>query len=631
MAGFTRFCVYRRTLHRTFSDTGSAGTAELDGNITFSADIPAGARDACVDILSDDDGRRFSLPLDGGSVTVPARDLCGGDGLFFYKFVFSAPSGKYQICVGKDGISDTIVDFSDDFSFAYQLTVYRRRKTLPKKMYGGIMYQIFPDRFFRGGNEPCRADAVIDPDWMRGTPPYFRAGDKDFKNNVFFGGDLAGIEKKLDYLSSLGVTCLYLNPIFEAFSNHKYDTGCYDRIDGMFGGEEAFASLLSSAKKHGMEIILDGVFNHTGDDSVYFNRYGKYGEGGAYRDKNSPYYKWYNFYDYPKKYESWWGIDCLPRVRCDEPSYRGYLFGGDGVIRKRIREGVLGFRLDVADELTDDFIRELKQTALSEREDCCIIGEVWEDASTKTAYGVRRKYLRGEELDSVMNYPVRNAVTAYLRDGDAIGFLRTVTSIFDNYPPEVCACLMNMTGTHDTERLITALAGKSPEGMTQDEKAAEVLSAEEYRRGTELLTAAYFILSVLPGLPCIYYGDEIGMQGYGDPFCRRPFRWGEEDSDVLGFFRKVGKIRTENKDLFTGDFRIVYVDCDILCIERKTEGKYLCAVVNRSGDDYVFSSETVSLDAMTGVRGREHIIPKKSCRAVISYDNGGDYGVHKKI
>lgn len=635
MAGFTRFCAPRRILHKVSVTHGSAGAAEYGSTVTFSVSLPEGATDAEVVFLCDDDGEAFSYALDGGKLTVTAKELCRGaeDALLFYKIRFRTGAGAFQITLAPDGISDTIADRTDGFENAYQLTIYRKRDVLPDKLAGGIMYQIFPDRFFRGGREEPRADARLDPDWYEGIPPYVRGEDdeKTFKNNVFFGGDLKGIEKKIDYLKSLGVTVIYLNPIFEAYSNHKYDTACYDRVDEMFGGEKAFSSLVSAAKRKGIEIILDGVFNHTGDDSVYFNKYGRYGDGGAYRDPDSPYRAWFNFESYPDKYESWWGIDVLPRVKCDEPSYKNYILGKNGVVRKRLREGVAGFRLDVADELSDEFLKELKSAALEEKADACIIGEVWENASNKVSYGARRKYLRGKELDSVMNYPLRKAIIAYLRNGDYMKMIRTVSEVYDNYPPETAALLMNVVGTHDTERIITALVGRDAETLSQDEKAAARLSAAERSRGETLVRMAYLISSVMPGIPCIYYGDEIGMEGYADPFCRLPFKWGQERKDVLDFYRRMGRIRTEEKALFCGDFRIVYADSDVLCVERRAGGKFLCAIVNRGTDTYVFSSSADSTEKFTGKTKKEHEIAPGGYAIIVARDGGEDYGVNKKI
>ena len=633
MAGFGRYSLKRKELHKLTSSEGNGGSAERDGSIEFSVSLPAEVTDCFLSVLCDDTGEVKNFPVDGGRIILSCDVLCDGrdDGLFFYKFAVNTPQGSYEIVRGEDGISDTLRDRREGFDGAFALTVFRKRKNPPAWLYGGIIYHIFVDRFFRGGNEPCRADAVMNEDWYNGIPPYVKKSGDRLDNNVFFGGDLYGVIEKLPYISSLGVTCIYLSPIFEAYSNHKYDTGNYDKVDDMFGGEGAFSVLVSECKNYGITLILDGVFNHTGDDSIYFNRTGKYGDGGAYRDKNSPYYEWYNFTDYPEKYESWWGIDVLPRVKSDTPSYKAYLFGENGVIRRRLREGVGGFRLDVADELSDEFLSELKSAALTERDDCVIIGEVWENAAEKVSYGRRRRYLRGKELDSVMNYPIRTAIISYLRDGDCETFLKNTAEVYGEYPDFAQSALMNIIGTHDTIRIITALAGESPEGKSQDERAVYKMTETQYSKGIGLVKAAYLISNMLPGVPCIYYGDEIGMQGYSDPFNRRPYPWGREDEDLLGFYRRIGGIRKNENALFCGKMRIVYVDRDILCIERTAGGELLCGIINRSSDEYVYSSEFTSEEMISGFEGKKIVINPHGCALIKTKNDRNEYGVYRAL
>lgn len=633
MAGFRRFSAPRRVLHNTVPSEGNTGSAERRGSVSFSVSLPMETSECVLCVLNDDTGKVKKYNMEGGKITLSCEELCDGacDGLFFYKFIISTSSGCYETVRAKDGISDTLCDRRDGFDDAFVLTVYEKREDPPSWIYGGIIYHIFVDRFFRGGDEPCRDDAVINGDWYNGIPPYVRHSGDRLDNNVFFGGDLYGIIKKLPYISSLGVTCIYLSPIFEAYSNHKYDTGNYDKVDDMFGGEEAFSSLVRECEKYGIRLLLDGVFNHTGDDSIYFNRRGRYGNGGAYRDKNSPYYEWYNFTEYPEKYESWWGIDVLPRVMSDTPSYKSYIFGENGVIRKRLRDGIGGFRLDVADELSDEFLSELKKSAETEKSDCLIIGEVWENAAEKISYGRRRKYLRGNELDSVMNYPIRTAIISYLRDGDCAAFLENVTAVYDEYPPDAQNALMNIIGTHDTERIITALAGESSVGKSQDEKAVYKMTDDQYARGVELVKSAYLLSMILPGVPCVYYGDEAGMQGYSDPFNRRPYVWGRENENLVAFYRRLGEIRKQERTLFLGAMRVVYIDRDILCIERASCGELLCAVVNRSTDEYIYSSEMVSEELISGNRAYKINIKPLSCALIKAPDNKNEYGVYRTI
>lgn len=271
------------------------------------------------------------------------------------------------------------------------------------------MYQIFPDRFCRSGekHENVPTDRIIHENWE--DTPFFRPDERGIiRNNDYFAGDFKGIESKLPYLQSLGVTCIYLNPVFESHENHRYSTACYEHIDPMLGTDEDFEHLCKQAKTYGIDIILDGVFSHTGADSIYFNKFGRYGDHeGAYRDPDSKYKNWYFFSRYPFDYESWWGITTLPNVNENNPDYTEYICGENGILQRWIDKGARGWRLDVADELPDEFLDNLNKAVKAKGNDKVIYGEVWEDASNKESYGVRRRYLIGGQLDSVMNYPSR--------------------------------------------------------------------------------------------------------------------------------------------------------------------------------------------------------------------------------
>ncbi|MBQ7291721.1 MAG: hypothetical protein IJW76_08385, partial [Clostridia bacterium] len=423
-------------------ETGLCGAFTLDATVRFVLDMKISAELAKMIFFSDADGKRKEFEMgrdcDGNFfLEIPMSKISKKSGLFFYEYLLKNTHGEFFAVRDNADFSEKIIDRVPQDDERFQLLIYEKREKYPEFFRGGIAYQIFPDRFFRGGHEELKADAKLNSDWYHGTPEYFRPGDKNFQNNVFFGGDLPGIEKKLKYIASLGVTAIYLNPIFLSSSTHKYDTADYTKIDPMFGGEEAFRSLIKAAKKYKISIKLDGVFNHTGDDSVYFNKYGKYPGLGAYLSEQSPYAEWYNFTSFPDEYESWWGFKNLPRVMSDNPSYKKFLFGKDGIVRKYIREGICGWRLDVADELSDKFLTELSAAARAEREDALILGEVWEDASNKVSYGKRRSYFNGKELDSVMNYPMREAIIAYVRHGDMWKFMRTANSLYYNYPREM--------------------------------------------------------------------------------------------------------------------------------------------------------------------------------------------------
>lgn len=436
----------------------------------------------------------------------------------------------------------------------WQLTAYENVFSPPDFLDGKVMYQIFPDRFCRGKKRyRTKAHADYRDDW--GGTPKFDDPDRGIKvkYNDMFGGNLGGVTEKLDYLSSLGVGCIYLNPIFEAASNHKYDTGSYRRVDGDFGGRAALVRLINAAKKRGIKIILDGVFSHTGEDSVYFNRYGRYDGEGAYQSKDSPYYEWYDFRDYPDDYDCWWGIKTLPCVRENEKTFDEFINGEDGIIRSYMRLGIAGWRLDVADELPDRFLDRLAAAAKRENPSALVLGEVWEDASNKVAYSSRRRYLLGRQLDSVTNYPLMNAIIAFLRSGDAAPLARTVCMQINNYPPRVLKNLMNPLSTHDTVRVLTALSNAAPPEHKRDRANAPIPDRSE---AIKRLKAAAVLQYTLPGVPCIYYGDEAGMEGYEDPFNRRCYPWGGADEALVSHYRALGRLRAR-PELNGGEFALV--------------------------------------------------------------------------
>ena len=439
---------------------------------------------------------------------------------------------------------------------------------------------------------------IINEDWYEGVMQYpEKSGDK-LANNMFFGGNLWGVAEKLPYLKSLGVGVIYLCPIFKAYSNHKYDTGDYLRIDEMFGGEAAFENLLSKAKEADIRIILDGVFNHTGDDSVYFDRYGKCGGIGAYSEPGSVFRDWYNFRKYPEEYETWWGIEILPKLNHSNEQCRKFFTGKDGVAEKYIKMGIGGWRLDVADELSDAFLDELR-VAVKENSDSegIIIGEVWENAAVKVAYSRRRRYLRGHQLDSVMNYPFRNAILALLVDKDAEFFADVLRSVYATYPKCACDCLMNLLGTHDTERILTVLGaeGEDVSHLPNSAFVSRKLSAEQRARGIKMLKVASAVQYTVYGVPSVFYGDEAGIEGYGDPFCRRTFPWGRECAELTDHYKRLGKIRTEQSVLAKGDFKIEYASGSCVVYTREDGKNSLTVIVNASDERFEYKCRGVDL------------------------------------
>lgn len=444
----------------------------------------------------------------------------------------------------------------------FQITVYKSSYHTPDWFKNTIVYQIFPDRFFNGTDDSSflgdRTD-IIKRGW--GDMPYYKAEQfgGTYLSNDFFGGNLDGIIKKLPYLKQLGVGAIYLNPIFRAYSNHKYDTGDYKEIDPMFGDDKTFQKLCSQADILGVRIILDGVFNHTGSDSRYFNMQGTYDDTGAYQSANSPYYDWYQFTEYPDKYDCWWGIKTLPHVNEDSESYRDYILNGDdSVVKHWLREGAKGWRLDVVDELPDFFVKELRIAVKSVDPDAVIIGEVWEDASHKVSYDELREYFIGDELDSVMNYPLRGALLDFACGHiDALGFHRRIMSLKENYPKESFYSLLNFISTHDVERAITILSDV-PQGLDKDAKAIYKIQFEQYENAKQKLKSVVAMQMLLPGVPCIFYGDEAGMQGFADPFCRMTYPWGSEDSEIMEWYQTITAIRNKNDVFIDGEFETVY-------------------------------------------------------------------------
>lgn len=399
-------------------------------------------------------------------------------GLYFYRFYIDTWRGTLELKKGFGGEGST-----EAHNGPWQLTVYDPSFDTPHWMTGGIMYQIFPDRFYNSGTPKANVpqDRKLHEHW--GEQPDWKPDERGIiTNSDYFGGDLKGIEEKLPYLESLGVTCIYLNPIFEAHSNHRYNTADYSKIDPLLGTEADFQHLCAAAKKRGMHVIVDGVFNHTGSDSIYFNREKRYPVEGAYNSQQSPYSSWYNFHPWPNQYDCWWNFDTLPDVNECDPSYNDYINGTHGIIRKWLALGADGWRLDVADELPDEFLENLRDAAKAEKPDAVILGEVWEDASNKEAYGQRRKYFQGHQLDSVMNYPFRNAILGFLTGADAANMMEIIMNIVENYPPQVLRLLMNHIGTHDTERAITVLAGEPWATTAATGRAARIFRASAGKR-----------------------------------------------------------------------------------------------------------------------------------------------------
>ncbi len=542
--------------------------------------------------------------------------------LYWYAFSLQLAAGRRYLVRQ----ADATAGIADTSGPRWQLTAYKEDFATPDWLAGGVMYQIFPDRFATSGTskENNPTDRVMHGQW--GEQPVWQPDHNGIVwNNDYFGGDLRGIEQRLDRLAELGVTCLYLNPIFESHSNHRYDTADYEKIDPLLGEEKDLRSLCNTARQLGIRVILDGVFSHTGADSRYFNRYGRYGEEGAYQSLSSPYVSWYSFDRWPQKYTGWWGFVNLPEVNENHPAFREYILGETGIVRRWLKAGVSGWRLDVADELPDEFLDELRLAAKAEKADALVLGEVWEDASRKESYGHRRRYLLGDQLDSVMNYPFRDAILGFLKGESSRQFYNRVGDIVEHYPPQVLRLLMNHIGTHDTERALTVLAGEAANGRGRSWQAGKFLSAEERQRGLRLLKLAAALQYCLPGVPCIYYGDEAGMEGYRDPFNRGCYPWGQEDGDLLRWYRKLGQMRRVSPALADGSFEELATTPDVVgFVRRDGEAALLCGVNHADSERTLtlpeeFWGRTVNLGE-GWCEGNTLHLPPLSCGILIKND-----------
>ena len=459
----------------------------------------------------------------------------------------------------------------------YQMTVFSEQE-IPNWYKEGIIYQIFVDRFYNG-NEDGRVlnpkkNSFIYGNW-NDDPMYIKNTNGNVVRWDFYGGNLLGVIKKLDYIKSLGVSIIYFNPIFESASCHKYDTGDYEKIDPMIGDNEDFKKLCEEAEKLGIKVILDGVFSHTGSDSKYFNKFGTYEELGAYQSLNSPFYRWYKFHNYPNGYECWWGFSNMPNVDELNPSYLNYIIKSeDSIVKKWIKLGASGWRLDVADELPDEFIKQLRQSMKQVKNDSVLIGEVWEDASNKISYSRKREYLYGYELDSVTNYPLRQMIIDFVkRNISPDYFVKRYMNLLENYPKEIFYATMNMLGNHDTERILSIL-----------------------NNNIELLNMAISLLMTLPGVPLIYYGDEAGLTGFKDPENRKSYPWGRENENILDIYKRLSNLRYSEKILRAGDIRFRETKNNVICFERCSKEGTIIIIIS--------SSEKSESYRLKGISGR---------------------------
>ncbi|WLD92769.1 alpha-amylase family glycosyl hydrolase [Alkalihalobacillus sp. AL-G] len=568
-------------------------------------------------------------------------------GVYGYKFI--AYDGKAVKEYGEDTAQGKTGHAGDKVLDLFQLTVFDPDYKTPDWMKEAVVYQIFPDRFYNGNPDNddaknhARGDEPIEhQEWeqLPDNPRLQNSGNYNgdgIWSNDFFGGDIKGVHEKLDYIQSLGVNTIYLNPVAHASSNHKYDATDYTSIDPMFGSPKEFKKFTHELKKREMHLILDGVFNHVGDDSIYFDRYGKYETVGAYEYWARIYdlinkeglseetakaqaekefiaegqvfsdYGFHNWFNIENKkvdvgteterysYQAWWGFDSLPEIasipgevapydsELNNEQFANYImYDKDSVAKSWLKRGGSGWRLDVANEVDPQFWREfrdeIKNTKTKTMDDPLILGEIWDDAS---------KYFLGDLYDSVMNYRFRGAVIDYLKNGDSEGAADQLTAIQEDYPKEAFYNLMNLMGSHDTARAVFILGNG-----TDSAERAEFDQNYDHELGINRLKLAATFQFGYPGAPTVYYGDEAGVTGSKDPDDRRTYPWGSENDKLIGHYQTLGKVREQHQDLFAhGDLVNLLAEDDMLVYGRSTDHQYGLVAINRGTED-----KTVQID-----------------------------------
>ena len=539
--------------------------------------------DAFLVLWSDRSRRELEMAREGEwfscTLKAPAEPAA-----FWYSFRLRTAKGERWLRPAPNGFSGELTDKSGE---GFRLTVFRADFDTPAWFRRSVMYQIFPDRFAFSDDGTAQRGLAYHralgqtPELHRSTLEAVRwqprPFERDYSPDDFYGGTLRGIEQKLPYLKALGVSCLYLNPIVEARSNHRYDTSDYRKIDPILGTNEDFERLCRRAEDFGIRILLDGVFSHTGADSVYFNRYGSYPGLGACQGKDSPYYDWYEFRHFPNDYRCWWGFKDLPEVDERNESWQDFVVSGkNSVVREWLRRGAAGWRLDVADELPDEVLALIRRAAKEEKPDAPILGEVWEDAVLKESYGARRRYALGDALDSVMNYPFRSAALDFIHHrSNAYGLRDFLIGQQLHYPRPLYYSLMNLLGSHDVDRIRTAMAAPTTlRALSRVEQLNYPFRAEDLAMALDREKLCAALQFSLPGVPSIYYGDEQGMWGTGDPFNRAPFREGE--TELHDFYASLAARRNENTCLQTGEAVFAACSSEILTVLRYIRGGRDC-------------------------------------------------------
>jgi glycosidase len=567
----------------------------------------------------------------------------------WYRFVVSDGSKTAYYADDTSALDGGLGAPSDDArDWSWALTVYVPGFQTPAWARNAVIYQIFPDRFRNGvpGNDPVPggktgpskdpryaypngdpSNAANDPAWDRITEMSWSELPEGYCRNYagataltcprrfpepgnaatlegprgrdYYGGDLPGITKQLDYLKGLGVTAIYLNPIFDSASNHGYDTRDYLKVNPYFGTLEQFKDLVAAAKARGIRVILDGVFNHMSSDSPFFDRYHHYSQTGACESTASPWRDWFSFHTPSTPcgsadYDGWFGFDSIPvlsKSRADVQSY--FLTAPNSVTRYWLQQGAAGWRLDVSGDASfpSGYWESFRNVVKAADPNALTISETWQKDTSLL------RILRGDRLDTTMNYRLRDAVLGFLAPNpfDPKGFpdsgntlapsqvAARLASIYEDYAPGAANDLMNLLDSHDTARLLWTLT------QGADNRAGRELDAAALTAGKQRLRLASLIQFGVPGAPTVYYGDEVGLTGGDDPDNRRTYPWadlgGTADATLRSHYQALGALRRDVPALATGDFRILRADdgAGTLAFGRKTSSQAAIVVANRSG------------------------------------------------
>ena len=511
--------------------------------------------------------------------------------VYHYYFSFEANS-RFQYYKKENTSGDNSVTDEECWKLSVNFDV-------PEWAKGAIMYQIFVDRYkrTRGLEKPKMKGRDIHNNW---TEPPVVGPNKDGKWCVdFYCGDVKGITDTMKYLKKLGVDIIYLCPISESQSNHRYDTADYKSVDPYAGTTDMMKEMCEKAHKYGIKVILDVVFNHTGNDSIYYNEYGHYDSIGAYQVAKDPRYKgivspYSDFYDTDchfgkHEFKFWWNQPNMPKCNGKSEHWRNFICGKEGAIDFYFSLGIDGLRLDVADELLDEFVEDTHTAAVRNKLYAFLMAEMWENNP------MDRGFLKNAKgIHSLMNYRLTDAIMRYYKYCDVNKLREALRFISTEYPEGTILTLMNFTSTHDISRAIEIfgcnifneyalwawdlIKGNGDCEWIKQHK----MTSYEYHCGKRVLKSYCFALTFLQGIFSIFYGDEVGVQGVGNLANRAPYPWGHRDKDLLKYFRGLGKIRKENQFLRTAEQKIVKIDHEHFVFERYNKNESIMVIVSRT-------------------------------------------------